>query len=951
MRSVSIRARVTAALLLMIAVALGAVLLIQANVFKGQIEASAAESLAQSRHAFDTLQMRDTTMLSAVLDSIMSRPDIREALARRDRARLLSISAPLFADLKARYGITHLYFITPDGVVLLRVHKPSQFGDKLKRVTFLEAQRGGGYGAGLELGATAYALRVVHNVRSTPASGGALPATSGAVIGYIETGEEIDHFLTAMKRQSGDDVGLLLAKSSLSETAWAQMRAGAGAPDDWSQRPTMVLAASTTTRNAEEMNLAGSPATLPANGIVEAIAREDSRTELRGVFPVRDAAGRQDGAVYVDHDLTPIVSRLSRARFSVAVILAITMVFIALATLLLLNRLIFDRLSAMISRLHEGTQPASPAVLALVDDEAFPADEIGNFERELTRNRAELEFKSGLLDRASDAVIVRDLSNRLLYANESAARGFGYSRDEYLASGWESTTPLNSASFGENMAQVVEDGHAVFETEACTKDGTQLPVEVSAQLIEANGHQLIASVGRDLTERKKAERLVERLAYYDPLTGLANRRLLEDRLTISLSQARRRRAPLALMFVDIDRLKGINDALGHTLGDDVIRAVGQRLSEEVREGDTVARLGGDEFIMLCPDCDRAAAEALGRRALASIQAPITVDGHDVRVTVSIGASIYERGDTSGEDLLRQADLAMYEVKRGGGDGLGLHEASMSEAAAVRFQLERDLRKAFDERRLELHYQPVVRVEDRKVVGFEALLRWTDEARGAVPPSVFVPLAEDNGLILSLGSWVIAETCRQARVWRDAGLPPFRMAVNLSVRQLVHGDLVEVVRHAIGDTGMEASCLELEITESIALHPSPQVRETLDALRGLGVSISIDDFGVGYSSFSALAELGVQRLKIDRSFVHQMTNATESAAIVRAILDLGRHLDLIAVAEGVEHQDQLDLLRELGCAEVQGYLFSRALPPSQVPAWLAENPPTSGTEGEPDVPTP
>ncbi len=335
--------------------------------------------------------------------------------------------------------------------------------------------------------------------------------------------------------------------------------------------------------------------------------------------------------------------------------------------------------------------------------------------------------------------------------------------------------------------------------------------------------------------------------------------------------------------------------------------------------------------MLFLDLGEDRAELLGERVLAAVRSPTMVGGERIDLTISIGAAVYDGGLETAESLLQQADVAMYEAKAVGGDAFRVHHPHMSTAAVERFQMRNDLRDAFEGGALDLHYQPLVRLSDGQVVGAEALLRWNDGARGTMPPAAFVRVAEESGLIVPIGAWVVREACRQSRIWREAGLPPLRMAVNVSVRQFVNGDILNDVIEALRESGLDSHRLEIEITEGIVLSDSARVRGVLISLAGMGVRIAVDDFGAGYSSFTSISELPIQTLKVDRCFVGRMSEIPESRAITRTIVDLGHHLHLVTIAEGVETAEQLTLLKKMRCTEAQGFLFSPAVPADEFPA--------------------
>jgi diguanylate cyclase (GGDEF)-like protein len=465
-------------------------------------------------------------------------------------------------------------------------------------------------------------------------------------------------------------------------------------------------------------------------------------------------------------------------------------------------------------------------------------------------------------------------------------------------------------------------------------------------LVKGRGDgELMARSIRYAIERKKAEEKLAYLAQYDPLTGLANRALFHDRLEQALARAGRDGDMIALMFVDLDRFKAVNDTLGHAGGDALLREVGRRIEGRVRNSDTVARLGGDEFaIILEGPSDAGNVARVAEDLVRSLSTPFVSSGHEVPVAASVGIAVWP---PSGEDaLLKDADAALYRAKHRGGNNHQFYTEEMNVQASARLALERDLRRGLEREEFLLHYQPQVDLATGEVVGAEALLRWHHHERGLVSPAEFIPILEDIGLIIPVGAWALGEACRQGKVWMDAGLPPVRIAVNLSARQLARGSLVGSVEDALEASGLDPSYLELEITESLLVEDGEAglgsvelLKKTIGRLR-----ISIDDFGTGYSSLYRLKTLPVERLKIDQSFVRGVATDPGDAAITAAVISLSHDLRLQVTAEGVETAEQLAFLRELGCDEAQGFYFSRPVPANEFVRLLEADSPLVDGDG-------
>jgi diguanylate cyclase (GGDEF)-like protein len=445
------------------------------------------------------------------------------------------------------------------------------------------------------------------------------------------------------------------------------------------------------------------------------------------------------------------------------------------------------------------------------------------------------------------------------------------------------------------------------------------------------GHDLM----RGITARK--QETLYRLAHHDVLTGLPNRLLFFDRLQQALSQAGRHDTLLGVMLLDLDRFKAINDSFGHTAGDALLQAVGRRIGECIRDGDTVARLGGDEFTILLQDIRQAQHAALvAQKIIEALQLPFLLNGYEVVVNTSIGIALYPHCRDA-ETLLIHADTAMYKAKEEGGNGYRFYTDEMSSADMRRLSLETQLRKAIERNELVLHYQPQAEIASGRLLGAEALLRWQHPEHGLIPPDEFIPLAEETGLIVPIGEWVLHTACAQNRAWQDAGLAPLRVAVNVSGRQFRRLDMLETIFRTLEDTGLDSRYLEIELTEGVLMQDTVVVVQTLHALNAMGILISIDDFGTGYSSLSYLKRFPIDMLKIDRSFVQDIVTDPDDTAIVQAIIAMSHSLGIKAIAEGVETGEQLDFLRRHGCDAVQGYCLSRPLPAEAFTHFLRHTP--------------
>ncbi|HEX7004765.1 MAG TPA: EAL domain-containing protein [Trueperaceae bacterium] len=541
-----------------------------------------------------------------------------------------------------------------------------------------------------------------------------------------------------------------------------------------------------------------------------------------------------------------------------------------------------------------------------------------------------------IAENARDLIAMTNMAGRYVYVSPSHATVLGYSEQALLATGpLELIHPEDRERFRQWRAM----DH--YELRMRDAGGEWRWVEGSTSLVMWQGEPHMVSISRDISSQKEMTERLKQLAYYDPLSGLPNRTLLRDRLRQALAHARRVGRSVGVMFVDFDNFKVLNDSLGHEFGDDVLQAGAHLILESVRDEDTVARLGGDEFVVVLPAIDAPEdAAKVAEKILARISQPFEVNGQGVALSASVGIALSNGTHFEIDDLLKHADLAMYLAKESGKGQYRFFTPAMDVEAVERLNLERDMRGALDKGEFVLHYQPQLDLDDLQVSGMEALVRWQHPKRGLIMPEVFIPLAEETGLIRALGELVLNEACRQTVTWQKSGIPIRRIAVNLSAKQLQVPTFVETVEAALDRSGLEPSCLELEITESATADTQEETIHMLRALKRLGVHLAIDDFGKGYSSLSYLKRLPMDALKVDRNFVSGLEGGgggNEDAAILRAVVELGKNLQLRVVGEGIESEDQLDFLTGSGFDEGQGFLFSRPLPAREAGRLLRREP--------------
>lgn len=564
--------------------------------------------------------------------------------------------------------------------------------------------------------------------------------------------------------------------------------------------------------------------------------------------------------------------------------------------------------------------------------------------RDITASRnAEYEHRiaSEVMRSMSEAVAVLDGQYRFITVNPSFSRMTGYAAAEVAGRPLALLDSRKNAGDGTSHLrdQLQREGRWSGEAWKARKDGEEILCRIETNVVpDASGHQpMVVLVMTDITEHKRAEQELRYLVSYDALTGLPNRSLLSERLSRAVVRAAGQRHRVAVLFIDLDRFKDINDSLGHATGDRILRAAAARVQQTVGPQYTVARLSGDEFtVILEAIASPAQAERMAERILQSFAQPLSFGERlELAVWPSIGISVYPDHAQAPAELLKHADTAMYQAKSAGRRTWAVYSEAMDEKTRHRAILASALRGALERNELRVVYQPRLSLHDQRILGTEALLRWESGELGDISPAQFIPLAEESGLIVDIGTWTLRQACQTLRHWHDAGLEQLSVAVNVSSLQLQRGDLADTVARVLAETGVNAACLELELTESVLMANPEQSSEVLRACRALGVSIAIDDFGTGYSSLAYLKRLPLTTLKIDREFVRDIDHDVEDEAITSAIIAMARSLSLKVVAEGVETAAQLAFLQQRGCDEIQGHYVSRALEPEQCLAFIRD----------------
>jgi len=540
------------------------------------------------------------------------------------------------------------------------------------------------------------------------------------------------------------------------------------------------------------------------------------------------------------------------------------------------------------------------------------------------------KFKE-LFNNAIDAIFIYKLTNdgvpgKFVEVNDVACSKLGYSRSELL-----DMTPLDLAvpeAVGEvskNIKKLLLQPNLTYEKSHVSKNGMKIPMEINAHIFQWDDNKVVQAIARDITDRKRAEETIRRQAYYDVLTNLPNRTLFKDRLEQAMKNSHRNKQMLAVIVLDLDRFKNINETLGHLLGDKLLVAVSERLLGVLGENETIARFGGDEFTLLMPQVNKVEeATDHAQKIIELLMTPFKLNEHELHVTTSIGIAFYPDDGESSELLMKNAETAMYRAKDQGRNNYQLYASGMNVSAFKQLLMENSLRRALEKEEFVVYYQPQISLVTQKIIGAEALVRWQHPDLGLVFPNEFIGLAEETGLIVPIGEWIIKKVCEQSMKWQAAGYPKMCIGVNLSARQFQQLNLVPTIAKIISDTGLDPACLGLEVTESIAMKNADFTIAALNELKKMKIHLSLDDFGTGYSSLSYLKRFPLETLKIDRSFVRDITTDPNDAAIVNAVVALAHSLKLNVVAEGVETEGQLTFLKSHQCDNVQGYIFSHPL---------------------------
>lgn len=653
-----------------------------------------------------------------------------------------------------------------------------------------------------------------------------------------------------------------------------------------------------------------------------------------------DTAGQPHGVLKLGFDELPLAQRIKvsymRGAYIATGYLFLTLILVGLFGHFLTQSI--RQLRAASHKIASGETATQLTVKTRVTEVANLAHDLEEMRRELVRREQEIAVREAtqraVLENAAEGIITIDLNGLILSFNKAAKSIFGYREHEVV------NTPFTNlvANFNTGHFNPAEKFGLPIRQEwiGIRKSQEEFHLSVSISKTDIAGTHLFTILAQDIGERKAMDAQLRYLATHDALTHLPNRALFHDRLAQALAHAKRSTRITALLFLDLDRFKYINDTLGHEFGDTLLIAVSDRLRTCVRREDTLARLGGDEFTIILQEIAQANdATLVAEKILAELSIPFHLGERELFITASIGIALYPFDGMNLSDLVKHADSTMYVAKKLGGNNYQYFTTKINNNITARMEMEADLRHALERDELVLHYQPQIDLGSGNITGFEALLRWQRPGCGLISPLQFIPLAEETGLILPIGTWVLRTACAQIMAWQQMGLGSLSIAVNLSARQFEQPDFLKIISDTLSETGLKPSLLEVELTESTVMHHVEQVISVLSEFKKIGVRISIDDFGTGYSSLSYLKRFPIDILKIDKSFIADITTADDDGAIASAIIEMGHMLKLQLIAEGVENAEQLAFLRARSCSIVQGYYFSPPLPPSDITKMLVE----------------
>ncbi len=909
---------------------LASLVLIMATVFWNIYRHQQSESLILSSTANQQLQQlfqdaleQETERLTGFNFFIQNNIDLRNHWINKDRPKLQAASTPIFRHLRHEYQVTHLYFHRLDGSILLRVHAPEKHDDFSDRSTLEHAMLTGTTSAGIEFGTFGqFVLRVVMPWK-----------LNGKIVGYIELGEEMDHILQRLARANHYDLILSVNKSFLVSERLLDTPYFKSQEINVDEQQNQIITTKTTASIDPDIIKAMNQ--YPSNGAVQ--IEKNLKNHLISQIPVEDFSGRSIGQLTYIADISQTSYLFKQFVQTLAISLGILALLIT-AFFLSYSRKFQHHLRNIYEKMNSEIESRKKAEKSLIEKSQTLEEVIEARDDSLTESRR--RYKT-LFEKSADALLIIE-GHQFIDCNQATLDMLGYANKQQLYQTHPSALSPEFQSDGQTSAEkanimietAFDKGSHRFEWDHKRKNGEVFPVEVLLTAIPDRNQQLLHVVWRDITERRKAAKEIEFQALYDSLTNLPNRRLLFDRINQSIITARHHNYFNALLFLDIDHFKNINDSLGHSIGDTLLIETAKRIQNCLSKEDTASRFGGDEFVILIhhagQDRDSASitAEKIALRLKEAMAAPLFIEQHEFHITVSIGANLFPSHDECIDDIIKHADTAMYSAKEAGRNRIQFYLSDMQDKVVQRLHLERDLRRAVKEEELQVYYQPQYN-QAGEIVSVEALARWIHETQGFISPEEFIALAEETNIIFDLGSFILRRALTDISALNLTRERKIGLAVNISQKQFDKEGFINEVRDLIGNFSLARNELTLEVTEGLAINNLNQTIEKFETLRHLGVRMSLDDFGTGYSSLSYLHAFPINTLKIDQSFVRDMHKNESSLELVRSIVSLGKNLNMEIVAEGVEQIEEARLLKNMGCDYAQGYYFAKPMSENDV----------------------
>jgi diguanylate cyclase (GGDEF)-like protein/PAS domain S-box-containing protein len=924
-----------------------------------QLNQEIDKAQTQTEQSFHSALNKDAELYTALINFIAQSTDLQQAWLKQDRNTFLELANPIFLNLKQQHRVTHFYLHDPEGINIARAHSPNRFGDAIQRSTLKNARQSGKISWGVEVGTYGwFVLRVVKPW-----------VIDGEIIGYLEIGEEIDHIIKLQAHDLLADLIITIPKNRIEKNQWNISNPNPHHP--WNTLPRSVISSSTIL----------SPSIKLLSAINQNKPLESSHTDVNLIgksyrvtsSPILDADKRYSGQL---HSIIDISSQFTR-RKEIFNLLMFAAVIIGLL-LTLMGYMLVIRVERQLNKNYrkletevEERRIAQEETSRLKEELEFRIEnrtrQLQNLNQQLIqdneeRRQTEIALSASeeryrtLFDTSADAMILLD-NNRIIECNNAFIKLLGYkTRSQVIGQHARILSPDKQPNGVSSVKQANIEAKKAREQKSNKLEWTAqrannevFPVEASLTSIKYGDRQFIHVTVIDITERKQAESKVIQHAYFDTLTGLPNRNLFMDRLEQALEHNKRMNIQGSVLFADLDHFKNVNDSLGHDKGDLLLKEVARRLRRAIRKEDTVARFGGDEFVILLPTIDQDYSKAIrttqrvAEKVRKSFTKPFKVKPYEFHLTPSIGATLFPSESDSMEDIIKHADAAMYQAKSSGRNTIRFFEKDMQRSLEQRLKLEKDLRTALRRKEFSLVFQPQV---DAKgiIIGAETLTRWNHPKSGPISPVEFIPVAEETGLIIQLGQWIMEESLNffQKLDQLEIGSQKLHLSINVSPLQFRQSDIVNNFSEALLSRNIPSERLTLEITEGILMDDITESSDKLEQLKELGIRISIDDFGTGYSSLAYLKQLNIDELKIDRSFIRDISSDPNDAAIVEAIISMSHHLGLRVIAEGVEENPQLAFLLHQKCDAFQGYYFYRPLAEDEfIEALQQNNPEVSG----------